>query len=196
MSIIQSYSAVLTRNQEELAITLSENDVEAIEQLMNGVFFNHPDKISFCFNTISKLKDAYHEGKNHFSGYDLLNEVLLKTPEAKIKLIESGMARVINTSFDYDKTYGDYQEKQNYIDAYVKRFEMVKFDGRKIKYLQGLINHLISVTDRQFKASKVDSKDEFLDKQLLPIVELFNYDVYDKVEESISSKWNLSRYGD
>lgn len=136
MSLKNSFCFLLSCDSNEIAISMLNNDIEVIEQLMNSVFFNFPGKYSFCIELITKIKDIYNQISDDYQGLNLIRNILNMIPESKIRIIEKDFAMIINSFFDNDKNYDSMEEKQNYINTFVSRYKKISFDGFNIQYLK------------------------------------------------------------
>lgn len=129
MSVIKKYCLVLNHNNQKLTIPLLEDNVEAVEQLMNCVLFNFPGNM----NLIEVIKSTYQCDCHLFCGCDLIEDILHEIPESKTKLICLGEGtESLKTQTLFYKSSVLSVSSQKQINNNLNNFGKIKFDGLNV----------------------------------------------------------------
>ena len=189
-SIQEQYLLIIQYEDKELGVSLSQDKTKAINQIINGAFYNNSQQIEFFINLTSMIKDYYLSLPNTYS-INLIAELIIKEfPESKLRLEHIALSGHINQHFNYNKAFFGVEDKQDYIDKWFTYEYKFRFDGKNILREYNCIKHIVNVMTNELILGNFNPDNKF-SNEFFKWIEMSEIDLHANIDEMLSNRWNI-----
>ena len=181
---------IIQYNHNNLGVTLSNNKIQTINQIINGTFYNNSSNIELFMNLIFAIKDYYLSLPNEWDNIHATELIINKFPESKLNICNITESAHMNKHFNFDKAFYGAEQKQHYIDQWFKYECKFRFTGQKILREYNCLEHIVKIIQEKININKFDFNNKFLTK-LMNEVEENEINLHASIDEMLSSRWNI-----
>lgn len=168
-----------------IAITLSQDKRQALEQILNAIFLYHNPSFTKMIEDFVKVRDIFISNQK-LELEKLLEKITEVIPYLSIQ-DDPKITHKINVGFAVGMLFNTPPEKQAYADRWFKaRTSLIKFTGKGFKFSNRFLKSMMEEALRQYKSLDHNREDKLIFEFIMPIVEQNDANTMVEVEEVLN----------
>ena len=184
------YLLIIQHENKELGISLSQDTTKAINQIINGAFYNNSKNVEFFINLTLKIKDYYLSLPSKYDSNLIAELIIKKFPESKLRLENIALSGHINRHFNSNKAFYGIEDKQDYINRWFTYEYVFRLEEKNILREFSLFKHIVKVMQNELILGNFNPNNKF-SNEFFKWIEISEIDLHANIDEMLSSRWNI-----
>ena len=184
------YLLIIQHENKELGISLSQDTTKAINQIINGAFYNNSQQIEFFISLTSMIKDYYLSLPSKCDSNLIAELIIKKFPESKLRLENIALSGHINRHFNSNKAFYGIEDKQDYINRWFTYEYVFRLEEKNILREFSLFKHIVKVMQNELILGNFNPNNKF-SNEFFKWIEMSEIDLHANIDEMLSSRWNI-----
>ena len=155
------YLLIIQHENKELGISLSQDTTKAINQIINGAFYNNSKNVEFFINLTLKIKDYYLSLPSKYDSNLIAELIIKKFPESKLRLENIALSGHINRHFNSNKAFYGIEDKQDYINRWFTYEYVFRLEEKNILREFSLFKHIVKVMQNELILGNFNPNNKF-----------------------------------